>query len=204
MPFKSICSAVLLAAVVFPAFAQGPAPAGTPTVIRGSIESFDGTTLTVDSREGQKIAMTLAAPVSVRGVQSVPLSAIKAGDRLGVAARPDAGGRLHAQSITVFPAWMHVPDGQRPWDLTPGSIMTNGTVGQVTKVSRSRVLRMQFGDKTVDVEVTPKTPVVTYVEETPRELRRRRAVTVFARKMADGSIVAAATVVQRGTVKPPM
>jgi hypothetical protein len=204
MHFKSILLAALVAVFALPAFAQAPAPAGTPTVVRGVIEKLDGATLTVKSREGQEVAITLVDPADVRGVQTVRLSTIKAGDRLGIAALADADGKLHAQTVTVFPDWMHAPDGQRPWDLTPGSIMTNGSVGQVTKVSRNRVLQVQYGDKSADIEVASKTPIVTYVKETAQELKRGRAVTVFARKMADGSIVANATVVQRGKVKPPM
>jgi hypothetical protein len=204
MWIRRLLLAAFVAAFAVPALAQAPAPAGTPTVVRGVIEKLDGTTLTVKSREGQEVTMTLADPADVRGVKRVRLSAIKAGDHLGVAALADASGKLHAQSVTVFPEWMHVTDSQRAWDLTPDSIMTNGTVGQVTKVSRTRVLQIQYGDKSADIEVASKTPIVTYVKETPQELKPGRAVVVFARKMTDGSIAAAVTVVQRGRVKPPM
>jgi hypothetical protein len=204
MRFKSMVLAALVVTFAVPALAQAPAPAGTPTVVRGVIEKFDGKVLTVKSREGQDVMIALSDAADVRGVQSVRLSDIKPGTHLGIAAVADASGKLHAQSVTVFPDWMHAPDGQRPWDLTPGSTMTNGTVGQVTRVSRSRVLQVQFGDKSADIEVATRTPIVTYVKETPSELKPRRAVTVFARKMPDGSIVATATVVQRGKLKPPM
>lgn len=204
MHLRSMLLATFVALFAFPAFAQAPAPAGTPLAVRGTIEKFDGTTLTVKSREGQDVAIAVPDSTNVRGLKSVRLSAIKAGDHVGVAALADAGGKLHAQSITVFPESMHVPDGQRPWDLTPGSVMTNGTVGQVTKVSRNRILQMQYGDKSADIEVAAKTPIVTYVQGTPKDLKPRRAVTVFARRMTDGSIVAAAVAVQSGKVKPPM
>jgi hypothetical protein len=204
MWIRKLLMAAFVAAFAVPAFAQAPAPTGTPMVIRGVIEKLDGTTLTIKSREGQEVTVMLADPADVRGVKRVRLSAIKAGDHLGIAALADAGGKLRAQSVTLFPDWTHVTDGQRPWDLTPDSIMTNGTVGQVTKASRNRVLQVQYGDKSVEIEVAPGTPIVTYVKGTTRELRAGRAVTVFARKMADGSVVANVTVVQRGKVKPPM
>ncbi|MBV8535274.1 MAG: hypothetical protein JO128_06770, partial [Alphaproteobacteria bacterium] len=46
-----LAAAFLLAAV--PAFAQ--APAGTPVRIRGTVESLDGNTLAVKSRDGQDL-----------------------------------------------------------------------------------------------------------------------------------------------------
>jgi hypothetical protein len=82
--------------------------------------------------------------------------------------------------------------------------MTNGTVTQVTKVSRDRVLHLQYKDGAQDVDVAPKTPIVTFVSGTPRLLKPGRAVVVFARKMPDGTYTAGALAVQRGEVKPPM
>jgi len=204
MRFKSILLAALVATFTFPAFAQAPAPAGTPTRVRGTVEKLDGKVLTVKSREGEDVAIALADDANIRAVARVRLSKIKAGDRVGVAALAGGDGKLHAQSITVFPDSFRVPEGQIPWDLTPGSTMTNATVAQVSKVSRGRDLQLQYKDGTADIDVPPRTPIVTYVPGTARLLRPGRAVVVFARKMPDGSMVAPAVAVQRGKVKPPM
>jgi len=205
MHFKSILLAALVATFALPAFAQAPAPAGTPARVRGTVEKLDGKVLTVKSREGADVTITLADDANIRAVARVKLSKIKAGDRIGVAALAGGDGKLQAQSITVFPDSFRAPEGQIPWDLTPGSTMTNATVAQVSKVSHGgRDLQLQYKDGTADIDVPPRTPIVTYVPGTPALLKPGRAVVVFARKMPDGSMVAPAVAVQRGKVKPPM
>jgi len=66
-----------------PAAAQvPPAPAApdAPTRVRGTIEKFDGETLTVKSREGPQVTIGLAPNFTVVGVAKRSLGDIKAGD----------------------------------------------------------------------------------------------------------------------------
>jgi hypothetical protein len=205
MWLKSIVSAALVALFTLPAVAQAPTPQGTPTRVRGTIENFDGKTLTVKTREGAEVAVTLADDVKVLSVRRVKLSQIKQGDFIGTAALADAAGKLHAQEIQVLPEAMRgAGEGHYPWDLTPGSTMTNGTVAEVARVSRDRVLHLTYKDGTQDIEVSPGTPIVTFVPGTTKLLKPGRAVVVFSRKMADGGYVAGALALQSGKVKPPM
>jgi hypothetical protein len=213
MWLKSLVTAALIALVIIPAAAQtapapapaAAAPAGTPTRVRGTIETFDGKTLSVKSREGQDIAIALADKLTLRAVKRAKLTQIKEGDFVGIAAVADAGGKMHAQEVVVFPEAMRgTAEGHFPWDLAPGSSMTNGTVGQVSKVSHDRVLQVQYKDGGAEIDVAPGTPIVTFVDATPKLLKPGRAVFVSGRKMDDGSIVSGFVVVQRGKTKPPM
>jgi hypothetical protein len=205
MGIKSFLAAVLVVAFTVPALAQAPAPTGTPTRIRGTIEKFDGKILTVKSRDGTDIAITLADNFSVRGMKAVRLSSIKQGDFVGVAALTDTNGKLQAQEVLVFPEAMRgTGEGHYPWDLTPGSTMTNATVAQVNKAPHGRTLELQYKDGTQEINVAPRTPVVTFVPGTTRLLKPGRTVFIGARKLDDGSYVAPAVNVQRGATKPPM
>src|SRR5580700_6158280 len=48
-----------------------------PTRVRGSIAGLSGNTLTVDSRDGQKLEITLKDPITVASVKKVELSSIE-------------------------------------------------------------------------------------------------------------------------------
>jgi len=205
MWIRSLLVAALVAALAIPAFAQAPAPAGTPAHIRGTVEKFDGKVLTVKSRDGQEVAVTLADKLTLKGVKRFRLSQIKSGDYVGVSSLSDANGKMHAQEVVVLPEAMRgLAEGQFPWDLTPDSTMTNATVAQVSKVSRGRDLQLKYKDSTADIDVAPGTPVVTFVDATTRLLKPGRVVFISARKMDDGSLVGGFIVAQRGKVKPPM
>src|SRR5215472_498299 len=66
----------LLSAV--PAFAQ--APQGTPVRVRGTVESLNGNTLKVKSRDGQDMTIALAPNYTVNYVVKKSLTDIKDGD----------------------------------------------------------------------------------------------------------------------------
>ena len=57
------------------------------------------------------------------------LADIKPGDFVGSAAIKGADGKMHAQEVHIFPEAMRGSnEGHYPWDLKPGSMMTNATV----------------------------------------------------------------------------
>ena len=59
MRSTSFLAAAFVALLVLPVLAQAP-PEGTPTRIRGTVDKLDGQTLTVKSRDGQSLTVTLA------------------------------------------------------------------------------------------------------------------------------------------------
>src|SRR5215471_706497 len=61
----------------------GRAADGTPTHIRGTVQSLDGQALVVASRDGPVVTVVLAKDVKVSTLTKVDLAAIKAGDFIG-------------------------------------------------------------------------------------------------------------------------
>ena len=77
-----------------------------PTRIRGMIAALDGNTLTVNSRDGQKLEITLTDPLTVATVKKLDLSAIEPNSYVGIATRTGADGKLTALEVLVFPEAM--------------------------------------------------------------------------------------------------
>jgi hypothetical protein len=55
-----------------------------PTRVRGTIAAVDGNTMTVSSRDGQKLEVTLADPLSVLTVKKVDLNSIPPNAYVGI------------------------------------------------------------------------------------------------------------------------
>ena len=105
-----------------------------PTRVRGTVAALEGNSLTVNSRDGQKLEIMLKDGFAVASVKKVELSSIEPNTFIGTATRTGADGKLTAIEVLVFPeALRGTGEGFYPWDLEPGSMMTNGTVkGAVT------------------------------------------------------------------------
>jgi hypothetical protein len=183
-------------------------PAATPpppTRIRGSIASVDGNTMTVNSRDGKKLTVTLNDPLTVATVTKVPLSSIKETDFIGTATRTDANGKLIALEVLVFPEAMRgTGEGFYPWDLQPGSMMTNGTVKGAVKAAKGRELTVAYKDKSNTIEVPPNAPVVTFAPATKDDLKKGAKIFAVSPANADGTLKVSRVTVGTHGVAPPM
>jgi hypothetical protein len=150
---------LLLACACGTALAQTEAP----QFLRGSVESFDGRTLVFKERSGETVRLALAPDFSVSEVLPTPLSAIAPGSYIGSAARPGPDGTLTALEVHVFPEPMRgVGEGHRPWDLLPGSTMTNATVQQVVGSPQGRSVQLRYKGGEQTLVVPEGVPVVTF------------------------------------------
>jgi hypothetical protein len=199
----------LLAGLLTDAASQGiarTANAQTPgTVrIRGDVEAVDGQNIHITSRRGEKFTLRMADDMKVQAIVPIDIEAIKPGSFIGSAAVLQPDGTLRAQEVHVFPEAMRgAGEGHRPFDLGPGSTMTNGTVGEVVG-SEGRTLKVNYkgGDKTIFV--SPETPVVAY-EPANRELLVPSAhVIVFGIETPEKSLTATRIVVGKNNLVPPM
>lgn len=198
----------LFAAAVFTAataLAQTAAPPPSPTQrLRGSVESFDGTTLVVKERGGETLELRLADNFTVNEVVPIEIDAIRAGSFVGVASMPRADGGLTALEVLVFPESARGSgEGHHPWDLRPGSLMTNATVAELAAAPQGRrlVLRYKDGEKTV---VVPEgVPVVTFVPGDKSLLVPGARVMVTA-QLRDGKPTALRVLAGRNGFAPPM
>ena len=202
----SLAVGALVALLALPALAQ--MAEGTLTNIRGKVAKVEGKTLTVKSREGKDVAVTMADNFTVLGVKKVSLSDVKQGDFVGVAARPGKDGKLHAQEVLLFPeAARGTGEGHYAWDLKgKNDSMTNATVAQVASVSKGDMttLTLKHKDGQNDIVVGPRTPVVTFAPDSMSLLKPGAAIFIRAPKKPDGTIVAGRAIVEKDGVKPPM
>jgi hypothetical protein len=204
MMTKSLFAGALIALLAVPAGAQNP-PEGTPTRIRGTVEKLDGQTLTVKSREGQQLTIALAPNFTVAAVVKKSLDDIKAGDFVGAASTKGTDGKLHALEVLIFPeALRGTGEGERAWDLTPDSLMTNATVAGMASAAQGQALKVTYKGGESEIIVAPSTPVVTFAPGDASLLKPGAAVFIGAIKKPDGSLTAARVNAEKDGVKPPM
>jgi hypothetical protein len=193
---------IVLALAASAGFAQPP-----QTVrVRGTIESADGATLTVKSREGASLKVRIADNAAVRGIVKASLEDIKENSYIGVTGVPQPDGSQKAVEIHIFPEPLRgTGEGFRPWDLMPGSTMTNATVAQLVKDVDGQTITLKYKDGEKKIVVTGDTAIVTYVPGTKDELKPGAKIFVAgARKLDDGTLEAAAISVGRDGLTPPM
>ena len=183
-------------------FAQQP----PPVRVRGTVEGADGPMLTVKTREGAAVKVKLTDNVAVRGIIKASLADIKDNSFIGVTGIPQADGSQKAVEIHIFPEAMRgTGEGHRPWDLQPGSTMTNATVAQMVKAVDGQTITLKYKDGEKKIVVVPETAIVTYVPGSKDELKPGAKIFIgAAAKKEDGTLEAAAVSVGRDGITPPM
>ena len=93
----SLFAVAMAGLIAVPALAQTPPPDGTPTRVRGAVEKLDGHNLTVKSRDGQSLSITLAPELEIITLVKKSLADIKPGDS------PRPGSRIRmAKRMTAY------------------------------------------------------------------------------------------------------
>ena len=180
--------------------------APTSSRLRGTIAAVDGDVLTVKSRSGEDVKLRMADDLKVQGITKISLADIKVGSFVGATTVPGPDGTQTAVEVHVFPENMRgTGEGSRPWDSRPNSTMTNATVATDTVAGNDgHTLTVKYKGGEKKVEVTPETPVVTYVPGDRSELKAGAQVIAFTKKMADGSLEISRVGVGRDGLTPPM
>ena len=201
----------------FAAIAQPAAPEH----VRGLVVSVDGSMLTVKAHDGKTTKLTLADDVKVSLAEKGDMSDVKDGAFIGTTAVPGQDGTLRAIEVHVFPDSMRgTGEGHRPWDLRPGSTMTNATVSKmkesgggksastmtnatVSKVAgRTLSLKYKEGEQTV---VVPSNAKVVKLESGDKsQLKPGVHLFAIASKQPDGSLRAERLTIGKDGLVPPM
>ena len=182
------------------------AQAADATRVRGTVAQFEGSTLTVKTREGATDAIKLTDGFKISGVAKASLEDIKVGDFVGITSVPKDDGGEGALEVVIFPAALKgTGEGRRPWDLKPNSKMNNATVANAVTEVDGRTVTLSFKDgQEKKISIPTDTPIVTFASATPADLVPGAGVFVIAEKGADGGLTANRVVVGNHGIAPPM
>lgn len=199
---SAFAASVLALTLTTSAFAQAP----QSVRIRGTIEKVDGNVLTIKAREGDEKIVKLADDAKVTGIARIGMSEIKPGSYIGVSAMPKTDGKQQALAIHIFmESQRGAGEGFQPWDLKPGSSMTNATVADRVTGTSGETITVKYKGGEKIVEVTPDTPIVTFLPGEKSELVPGAKVIVFgAVPTSEGRYDAARLGVGRDGITPPM
>jgi hypothetical protein len=188
---------LLVGIVLFATAAQ----AQTNVRVRGTIVGIDGNVLLVKSRDGKDLKIQLAENVAVAVAKAIRLEDIKQGDYVGATTVSGPDGA--AVAVEVHYLAPTVPEGQGPWDLQPGSTMTNANVASMITGTGKRELTLQYKRGSQKIVVPDGAPIVRAVPGTRADLIVGEYVFIGAQAAADGSLSAARVQVSKDGVKPP-
>jgi len=202
---KTAIAVAIISLFVVPALAQTP-PAPAPVRVRGTVEKLDGQNLTVKSRDGQSLAIALAPNIIVSYLTKKSAGDIKTGDFVASTGIKGTDGKLHAIEVRIFPENLRgVGEGQYPWDLKPDSIMTNATVGTITKSPQGNVVKVSYKGSESEFTIDPDTPVYgTATDGDTSLLKPGVAVFVIAQKQDDGKMTSSRLYPEKDGIKPSM
>jgi hypothetical protein len=177
-----------------------------PTVrIRGTIEKVDSNVLTITSREGDTLTLHLTPDYTMTAVVKASLADIKEGSFVGTSAMPQPDGTLKALEVHIFPeALRGTGEGFRPWDLQPGSTMTNATVTSSVSGVDGNTLTLTYKGGEKKVVIPPNIPIVTYAPADKTDVHAGVPISVSsAQKLPDGTLQASRITIGKNGVAPP-
>lgn len=193
---------VMVAATSVFALAQ---KAPVPTRVRGAIESIDGDMITVKSRGGEHYKLHMTADMRVVDIVKASLSDVKVGSFIGATTVPGPDGAPKAVEVHIFPEAMRgTGEGSRPYDLKPNSSMTNATVAEDMVANDGHTLMVKYKGGEKKVDVSPDTPVVTFMPGQKSDLKAGAQVIAFMKQLPDGSFETNRVSVGRDGLTPPM
>ena len=139
------------------------------------------------------------------GVAKVGIEAITPNSFVGAATMPQSDGTQTALEVLVFPeSGRGSNEGHYPWDLQPGSMMTNATVTEVVAVGPGRRMTLRYKDGEKVIMVPASAPIVTFEPGDRAMLKPGAHVLLTATPQPDGSLTAARVAIGKDGLVPPM
>ena len=204
---SSILAALAVVCLAGQAIAQDK-----PIRVRGDVIAIDGPMMTVKSRDGKEMKIKLADKCGLSVFllpHIVPISRSRTSNRIPISAFPRyAAARRqparHACSTSSRKPLRGVAEGFGPWDVQPGSTMTNATVVETVAGVDGQTIMVKYKDGEKKIIVPKDAVLVTYVPGDKAELVAGAKIFVIAAvPQPDGSFTSARVNVGRG-VAPPM
>lgn len=187
------------ALVLLLAFACGAAYAQAPSRIRGTITKMEGGVMHVKTRDGKNVTVALASDAAVSTAQKTTLAELK--DKYVGVTSEEKGGRLVAVEVHAIPP--QAPAGHMPWDLKPGSGMTNANLAAQARVTGGDEITMKYKDGEKKILVPAGTPVVSFVPGTLADLKPGETIFTIAKMEGEGKYSTGRVSVSKNGVKPP-
>jgi len=173
--------------------------------IRGDVVAIDGLSLQVKERGGALLTVKLAENYTVTAVVKIDSDRIVPGTYVGAASMPQPDGTHRALEVLVLPESRRGSgEGYYPWDLQPGSMMTNATVADVVRVDKERRITLKYKDGQQTVLVPGDVPIVTFEPGERAMLKPGAHVLMTATHQLDGTLTAGGVAVGKDGLVPPM
>jgi hypothetical protein len=169
--------------------------------LRGQIEKVDGDTLVLKTREGASLNVKLDEKARISALVKASLDDIKTDSFIAIAGMPKPDGSIEAISIHMFlPAQRGVvPDRHGPWDVRPGSTMTNAYVESSVKEKDGQVLKVKYKEGEKTILVAPQTAIAAAAPSSKDELKAGGQLIIFGwDKQPDDSVLAKVMYIGRG------
>ena len=180
---------------------QAPVP---PVRVRGTVQAFDGQTLTLATPKDGVVKLAVGANAGINGVAAKTVADIGDNTFIGTTAVKDKKGRWQATEVHIFPEAMRgAGEGHYAWDL-PESTMTNAAVTGAVRKGKGGTFALKYAGGSVDVDVTRKTAIVALTAGDRALLVPGATVFALAVPQASGAPNAVAIVAETKGVKPPM
>jgi hypothetical protein len=195
----------LAAGLMISAAATQVAQAADKARVRGVVESLNGDTLMVKSREGKDVTIMLKSGWAVNGIVKASVSDIKTGDFVGIASQPTDSGVNGALEVLIFPAAMKgTGEGDYGWDLKPKSSMTNATVASAVTSVNGPTLSLKYKGGEKKISIPDGTPIVTFGAATKADVKPGAGVIINGTTTSDGMVESDRVIVGLNGVIPPM
>lgn len=188
---------LLLAALVLTSAAHGQ----SNVRVRGTITAVEGDVLAVKTRDGKDLKLHMTEKTVVAAAKAIALTDLKKGDYVGSAAMTGPDGTLVAREVHTIPRT--VREGHGPWDLEPGSTMTNANVATVVNVGKGHELTLEHKGGSQKIIVPPGTPIVTTVPADRSFLKPGEYIFTSASVDAEGKMTVSRIQVSKDGVRPP-
>jgi hypothetical protein len=198
----------LLSAAFALAFASAAFAQTLAVTLRGTLEtvSADGGTLTMKTRAGEAATVRVKPDLPIVLVVPATLADVKQGSFIGVTAVPAADGALKALEVHIFPEAMRgTGEGSRPFDLAPGSSMTNGNLSARVEGVEGPTLTVAYHGGQQTIHIDAKTPIVGIAPGSRAEdLKPGAAMIARGARAEDGAVEAVRVIVGKDGLVPPM
>ena len=174
--------------------------AQAPTRVRGTITALDGDVMSVKSRDGSDLKLTLAPDTQVAVTKKASMADFKPGSYVGVTSQKDKDGRLVARRVHALGP--QVPQMHGAWDSMPDSMMTNANLEGSMQVSGGSELTLKYKDGEQKILVTPQTEYFTFAPGSRADLKPGETIFTSARDEG-GKLVTGRVAVSKDGIKPP-